>query len=133
MIFEILEYDFISDIATGGAEISTRPEPSTPIPFAQFREFLLHFSRRSPFGALHELADGYMWWDFHKHVHMIARQNAADNPHPHLFANLADYIAHARTDFPGQNFVSVLWNPNDMITMMKNCVTSRRVAHNLSP
>src|SRR2546430_9572071 len=54
----ILKYDVISDVPTGRAEISSRPESAAPIALADFWELHLDFVGRTPLGALHQIADG---------------------------------------------------------------------------
>ena len=54
----ILKYDVISDVPTGRAEISSRPESPAPIALADFRKLHLDFVGRAPLSALHQIADG---------------------------------------------------------------------------
>jgi hypothetical protein len=53
VILNILKYDVISDVTTGGAEISSGPKSPPPIALADFWELHLDFVGRTPFGALH--------------------------------------------------------------------------------
>ncbi len=60
-------------------------------------------------------------------------QHAANDLNTKTLTDLAQYITYTRTNFAFQNFVAVLWNPNNVITMMKNCVSAGCVAHSVSP
>ena len=70
-----------------------------------------------------------MWRDVYKHMDVIGRQYAPDHPHSHLLTNLADHVADPFADCPAQDLVAVFGNPDNMIAVMKNRVTSGPVDH----
>lgn len=128
MLPQILEYNVVRYVAACGAKVPSGPKPTSPISFAQRWKLLLNFARRTPLHALHELTNRNMWRNFYKHVDVIGGKYAADNFNTQLRANLFDNYANPFPYFPAQNLVAVFGNPNDMITMMKNRMTSCRVA-----
>ncbi len=133
MLPQILENDVIRYITACRAKVASGPKPASPIPFAEFGKFLLNFARGTALHPLHELTDGNMRRDFDKHMDVIAGENTVDDFHAELRANLPDDCTDSLAYFPTQNFVTVLGNPNDMVAMMKNRMTSGRVTHSLSP
>ena len=92
MALNIPKYDVISDVSTGCAEISSGPKSPPPIALADFRELHLDLVERTPFGALHEIADGNVGRHRDKHVDVIARQHALDDLHTHFTADLPDNV-----------------------------------------
>ena len=61
--------------------------------------------------------------NFYEHMDVIGRQYATNYRNTHFFANLANNCANSLTYFSTQNLVSIFWSPNNMVAMMKNCVT----------
>ena len=45
MLIQIIEDDVVGDIARGGREIASLPEPLSPIAFANMLELLLYLAR----------------------------------------------------------------------------------------
>src|SRR5207237_6386418 len=78
----ILKYDIVRDVAAGGAEVSSGPEVTAPISFAQFGKLHLDPMRRTPFDSAHEVADRNVGRYLDKHVDMLTRQHAGDDLHP---------------------------------------------------
>lgn len=87
MALDILKCDVIGDVAAGGAEISSGPEPAPPIALADFRELHLNFVGRAPFGASHQITDGDVRRHRGEHLDVIARQYALDDLHAVPTAN----------------------------------------------
>src|SRR5207237_9670424 len=75
----ILKYDIVRDVAAGGAEVSSGPEVTAPISFAQFGKLHLDPMRRTPFDSAHEVADRNVGRYLDKHVGMLRRKPAENN------------------------------------------------------
>src|SRR5437588_5016612 len=125
----ILKYDVISDVPTGRAEISSRPESAAPIALADFWELHLDFVGRTPLGALHQIADGDVGRHRDEHVDVIARQHPLDDLNAHFTTDLPDDVPHPLPQFPLQYLVAILGDPHDMIAVVKNRVTAGAVGH----
>ncbi len=119
VVLDIFKDSLVSDISAGRAEIAPAPESPAPVPFTQLRKFHLNLTRRPPFHALHEMAHGDMRRNLHKHMNVISTQNTTDNFYIHLCANLANNGPNTFADIPPQHFVTIFWNPNDMVAMVK--------------
>jgi hypothetical protein len=74
-----------------------------------------------------------MWWDFHEHMDMFSRQNARDDLDTQFFAHLPDNRSYPVPQRAFQHLVAVFCDPDDVIPMVKNCVTPAFVAHGLTP
>ena len=90
MLVEIILDDIIGNIPARRTKVASCPEPPAPISLAQLWEFLLDFSRGTTLHTLHKLAYRNMGRNFHKHVHMVGRQNAVDDVHAQFSTNLTD-------------------------------------------
>ena len=114
-----MKHDIISDVSTGCAEISPGPKSPPPIALADFRELHLDLVGRTPFGALHEIADGNVGRHRDEHVDVIARQHTLDDLHTHFTADLPDNVPHPLPQFPLQHLVAILGDPDDVIAVIK--------------
>ena len=94
MLSQILKYDIVGNVATGGAEVTPSPEMPPPVTFTQGRKLHLHAVRRPAFDPPYEVADCDMGRDFHEHMHVFFGQDAGHNLNAELFANLPDNRAY---------------------------------------
>src|ERR1700719_2775911 len=133
MILEILKYSLVCDVAAGSAEVASRPEMATPVTFAKFWELHLNAMRRAPFDTANEVADRDMRWYLDEHVDMLFGQNARDDLYPQFLANLPNDGSYPLAQCSFQNFIAILGDPDDVVAMVKNGVTSGYIAHRLTP
>src|ERR1700736_1229156 len=121
MILEILKYRLVCDVAAGGAKVAPRPEMATPVTFAKFWELHLNAMRRAPFDTANEIADRDIG------------QNARDDLYPQFLANLPNDGSYPLAQCSFQDFIAILGDPDDVVAMVKNGVTSGCIAHRLTP
>ena len=62
---------------------------------------------------------------------MIARQHTLDDLHAHFTTDLPDDVPHPLPQFPLEHLVAILGDPDDVIAVVKNRVTSSAVGHTL--
>ena len=84
--------------------------------------------RRSSFDPSHEVADGDMRRNFHEHMHMLFGQYAGHDLHAEFFTDLSDNRSYPVSQCAFQHFVALLRDPNDVVAVVKNCVTPGCVA-----
>jgi len=129
MLLAILKYDVVGDIAAGRAEITACPEVPSPVALLQGRELMLNLVRQAPFHSAHDVADRELRRDRDKHMHMIRRQDALDDGHAELGADLADDLADAQAQLACQNLEAILGDPDDVVAMIENRVRAGVVGH----
>ena len=61
----------------------------------QFRKFPLYLVRRAPFDQPHKVAHRQFRWHRHEHMHMVARQDAAEDIDVVFGADLPDDVAQS--------------------------------------
>ena len=130
---QILKYDVIGEVAACGAEVPSPPEMPSPVPLAQFGELHLYPVGRPPLDPPDEAADRDVRGDLDEHAHMLLRQNAGHD-------RLAEFAAHPPDDFADtfsqrsfQHLVAVFRDPDDVVTVVKDGVTSAGVARRMAP
>ena len=133
MASEILKYHIVRDVAAGGAEVAPAPEMAAPVAFAQVGELHLHTMRGTALNATHEVADSDMRRYLDEHVDMLFGQNTRHDLYTKLLADLFDDRSDAFAQYSFQNLIAILGDPDDVIAMVKNGVTSGCVAHRLTP
>src|ERR1700730_11947172 len=119
MILEILKYSLVCDVAAGSAEVASRPEMATPVTFAKFWELHLNAMRRAPFDTANEVADRDMRWYL--------------DLYPQFLADLPNDGSYPLAQCSFQNLIAIFGNPDDVVAMVKNGVTSGCIAHRLTP
>ena len=62
---------------------------------------------------------------------MIARQHTLDDLHAHFTTDLPDDVPHPLPQFSLEHLVAILGDPDDVIAVVKNRVTSSAVGHTL--
>ena len=124
MILEILKYRLVCDVAAGRAEVAPRPEMATPVTFAKFWELHLNAMRRAPLDTANEVADRDLRGYLHEHVDMLFGQNARYDLDAQFFAHLPNDGSYPLAQCSFQNLIAILCNPNDVVTMVKNGMTS---------
>src|SRR3984893_143709 len=132
MILEILKYRLVCDVAAGSAEVAPRPEMATPVTFAKFWELHLNAMRRAPFDTSNDVADRDMRWYLDEHVDMLFGQNARDDLYPQFLADLPNDGSYPLAQCSFQNLIAIFGNPDDVVAMVKNGVTSGCIAHRLT-
>src|SRR5580700_1144845 len=133
MMFEILKYGLVRDVTTCGAKIAPAPEMASPVPFAQFGKLHLHSVGRTSFDTAHKVTDGNVGRYSDEHVDMLFGQNARYDLNAKLLADLLDDRSYPLAQCPLQHLVAILRDPDDVIAMVKNGVTSCGVGHRLTP
>ena len=68
-----------------------------------------------------------------EHMDMIARQHTLDDLHAHFTTDLPDDVPHPLPQFPLQHLVAILGDPDDVIAVVKNRVTSSAMKLRLKP
>ncbi len=129
VLLDILKDDVVGDIAAGRAEIAACPEVPSPVALLEPGEFSLNFVRRSALHPANNIANPKMRRDRHEHMHMIRRQDALDDGHAELGADLADDLADTQAHFACQNLEAILGDPDDVVAMIKNGVRAGVVGH----
>src|ERR1700716_2996273 len=129
MILEILKYSLVCDVVAGSAEVASRPEMATPVTFAKFWELHLNAMRRAPFDTANEVADRDMRWYLDEHVDMLFGQNARDDLYSQFLADLPNDGSYPLAQYSFQNLIAILGNPDDVVAMVKNGVTSGCIVH----
>lgn len=71
MIFEVLKYDVVGNCSVGCREIAHSPESLPPVALADVRELPLQPVRRTAFHPAHQIGNGNLRRNRHKHMHMI--------------------------------------------------------------
>src|SRR6478672_8065441 len=132
MILEILKYSLVCDVAAGSAEVASRPEMAAPVTFAKFWELHLNAMRRAPFDTANEVADRDMRWYLDEHVDMLFGQNARDDLYPQFLADLPNDGTYPLAQCSFQNLIAIFGNPDDVVAMVKNGVTSGCIGSSLS-
>jgi hypothetical protein len=84
--------------------------------------------RRPSFGSSHEVANGDMRRNFHEHMHKLFGQYAGHDLDAEFFADLSDNRSYPFSQCAFQHFVAILRDPDDVVAVVKNCVTSGCVA-----
>src|ERR1700730_9699184 len=112
MILEILKYRLVCDVAAGSAEVAPRPEMATPVTFAKFWELHLNAMRRAPFDTSNDVRDDL---------------------YPQFLADLPNDGSYPLAQCSFQNLIAIFGNPDDVVAMVKNGVTSGCIAHRLTP
>src|ERR1035437_1706204 len=133
MILEILKYRLVCDVSAGRAEVAPRPEMAAPVTFAKFWELHLNAMRRAPFDTANEGAARDMRWDLDEHVDVPFGQNAGDDLDSQFLADLPDNRSYPLPQRAFQNLIAVFGDPDDVVAMLKNGVTSGCIAHRLPP
>jgi hypothetical protein len=87
--------------------------------------------RRPPFDASHEVADGDTLRNLHEHMDMLFGQYAGDDLYAEFFADLSDDRSYPISQSAFQHFVAIFRDPDDVVAVVKNGVTSGCVAHRL--
>ena len=123
-MFKILKYGLISDVATCSAKVAPAPEMAPPVSFAQFGKLHLHSVGRTSFDTTHKVTDGNVGRDGDEHVDMLFGQNARYDLNTKLVADLLDDRSYPLAQRPLQHLVAILRDPDDVIAMVKNRVTS---------
>jgi len=72
-----------------------------------------------------------MRWYLDEHVDMLFGQNARDDLYPQFLANLPNDGSYPLAQCSFQNFIAILGDPDDVVAMVKNGVTSGCIAHRL--
>ncbi len=106
---------------------------ATPVTFAKFWELHLNAMRRAPLDTANEVADRDLRGYLHEHVDMLFGQNARYDLDAQFFAHLPNDGSYPLAQCSFQNLLAILCNPNDVVTMVKNGMTSGCVAHRLTP
>ena len=71
--------------------------------------------------------------DFDEHVDMVPRERTINDGDVHFGTHLPDDVAHPDPDPALEHLVAVLWRPDEVVAMVKNCVTAGAVGHSLYP
>jgi hypothetical protein len=71
MAVQVAHDDVIGDVAGGGREVASLPEPLAPVAFADVLELLLDFASRAPFCPADEVGDRDMRRNLDEHVHVM--------------------------------------------------------------
>ena len=132
-MFEILKYRVVRDVATCGAKVAPTPEMASPVPFAQVGKLHLDSVGRTSFDTAHKVTDGNMGRYGDEHVDMLFGQNARYDLNAKLVADLLDDRSYPLAQCSLQHLVPILRDPDDVIAMVKNGVTSGCVGHRLTP
>src|SRR5450756_1643760 len=132
MILEILKYRLVCDVSAGRAEVAPRPEVAAPVTVAKFWELHLNAMRRAPFDTANEVADRDMRWYLDEHVDVLFGQNAGDDLDSQFLADQPDNRSYPLPQRAFQNLIAVFGDPDDVVAMVKNGVTSGCIAHRLT-
>lgn len=124
VVIDVVINDVLCDIAGSRGERAPAPEFTAPIAFSNGRKLLLYFTRRPAFDGTHEIGNGNVGWDFHKHVNVVTGQNAVEDADTHLFGNLDNNLAYPQSQIASQHFKTIFGNPDDMVTVVKNGVAA---------
>src|ERR1019366_6754403 len=124
MVTQILKYDVVGEVTARGAEVPSPPEMPSPVPLAQFGELHQHPVGRPPLDPPDEVADSDVRRYLHEHVHVLLRQDAGHDLHADLPATLRDDGAYALPQRSLEHLVAVFRDPDDVVTMVKDSVTS---------
>ena len=130
-MFEVTDDDLIGDVSRCGREVAPCPEALAPEAFADVFELLLDFARRAPLGLAHEIAYPHVGRYLDEQVDVILRQRPADDRHPHFAADLTDNLAHPQPDLAVEHLEPIFRRPDNMIAMVKKCVTAAAIGHSL--
>ena len=80
-----------------------------------------------------EVADRDMRWYLDEHVDVLFGQNAGDDLDSQFLADLPDNRSYPLPQRAFQNLIAVFGDPDDVVAMVKNGVTSGCIAHRLTP
>ena len=135
MLVEIILDDIVGNVTAGRAKVVSCPEPPVPISLAQFWEFLLDFSRGTALHTLHKLAYRNMRRNFHKHVDMVARQNAVDDVHAQFSTNLTHNRPQPFPDTSTQYLITIFRkrNINRTYDILRDCFSFRFSSYSGEP
>ena len=105
------------------------PKVAAPGAFLQLRKFPLHLVRPAPFHQPPKVAHRQFRWHRHEHMHMVARQDAAENIDVVFAADLPDDVAHPQPDIAKQHFVTRLRRSHQMIPRIKDATLASGILH----
>ena len=114
LLFNVLLYHLVRDVALADRQITSRPEMSAPELLSQMRELQQQYARAYAFQPLHEFAHVLSRSIRYKHVYMIARHFARDDVNLVLQSNLAQNISGADCYLAYKNTFPVFGYPNQM-------------------
>lgn len=105
-MLDVVLYHLGRDVAGAADEISPGPEVLSPVPFLQFRELHLQFSRGYPLDLLEEFRD--------EHVDVVRGNRTGDYFDVEIVANHPDLLFRFFSDFSFQDLEAVLGYPDDV-------------------
>jgi len=102
---------------------------AAPVAFLQLWKFPLYLVGRAPFHQPHKVAHRQFRWYRHKHMHMVARQDAAEDIDVVFVADLQYDVAHPQPDIAKQHFLTALRRPHQVEAMVVDAMLASGILH----
>jgi hypothetical protein len=129
MMRQIFVNHFFREFSGGNAEISSRPEMTTPVSFLYHREFLENFSSNPPLDSSHDVSGRDIGWCRNQDVDMILADDTSQDLNLELFTCLPNQFAHPQGEVSLKHMVAVLGYPNKMVLNLEFCMTALAIIH----
>lgn len=129
MMRKVLLDHFFGKFTSCDAEVSSRPEMSSPVPLFHHGKFFKYFAGRSPFDAPHD----FRWSDLrgsgNQYVDMVFADNASQFLNLKPFANLAHKFSDPQGKIALKNLVSIFRDPYEVVLDLVLGVAATSVVH----
>ena len=119
MVVDVLINHIIRNVSTGCTKIPSCTKMPTPVLFSKMRKFDLNIFWCPTFSHLHKFRNTNFRWNLCKYMDVVTWHDTIG----YRYAKLFSYLVYKSSDslfyWMSQNFVAVLGNPNNMVSMVK--------------
>lgn len=126
---KVLLDHFFGKLTCCDAEVSSRPEMSSPVPFLHPEKFFKYFTGRSPFDAPHDFRRRNLRGSGNQYVGIVFADNASQYLNLKPFAGWAHQIPDSHGKVALKNLVTIFLYPHKMVLDLVFGVAATAVVH----
>ena len=129
MMLQILVDNRVGDFAGAPSPIANTPKMTASVPLLQRGILLQELAGTAPLGPAHDLTDGVLGRIRQMQMHMIAADDALDDPNVEGITDLPNQVSAAHLHLASKYAVSVLRAENQMHLQLVNAMVALSLLH----